>query len=299
MPEEGIVLREKAAFMTAEELISIAKVFVNLGVRKIRLTGGEPLVKKNVGLVINELGKLPIELAITTNAILVDRHISDLKQAGVQNINVSLDSLKPERFNSITKRDYFSQVMNNIKLLLDEGFNLKINVVLIKGINDDEIIDFIKWTTALPIHVRFIEFMPFDGNKWSWDKTVTFQQILSLAEKEIGKSNFHKINDLPNDTTRSFKINDAKGSFGIISSITNPFCDSCNRIRLTADGKIKNCLFSNKELDLLSAFRKNKPLHPLILQSIENKKAQHAGIASFKTTDAEELKNRSMIAIGG
>ena len=104
MPEEGIVLREKAAFMTAEELISIAKVFVDLGVRKIRLTGGEPLVKKNVGLVINELGKLPIELAITTKAILIDRHISDLKQAGVQNINVSLDSLKPERFNSITKR---------------------------------------------------------------------------------------------------------------------------------------------------------------------------------------------------
>ncbi|MBG14970.1 MAG: hypothetical protein CL853_01305 [Crocinitomicaceae bacterium] len=126
MPEEGIALRERAHFMSAEELIEIAKVFIQLGVKKIRLTGGEPLVKRNAALVISELGKLPIDLAITTNAILVDKYIKTFKNAGIQSINVSLDSLKESRFSNITKRNYFKKVMSNIHLLIKEKFNIKI-----------------------------------------------------------------------------------------------------------------------------------------------------------------------------
>jgi cyclic pyranopterin phosphate synthase len=299
MPEDGIVLRERASFMTAEELIDIAKVFIDLGVKKIRLTGGEPLVKKNARLVIKELGKLPIELSITTNAILVDQYIEDFKKAGIKSVNVSLDTLKESRFNNITKRNFFEKVISNIHLLLKENFKVKINVVVIKNVNDDEIVEFVKWTKNLPIQLRFIEFMPFDGNQWNWDKKVSYKEILESITKKLGDKSFYKIQDQPNDTAKNFRLNNAIGDFGIISSVTNPFCDTCNRIRLTADGKIKNCLFSNNELDLLTAHRNNESLTPLIKQSLFNKKKQHAGIESFENTHPKELKNRSMISIGG
>ena len=141
--------------------------------------------------------------------------------------------------------------------------------------------------------------MPFDGNQWNWDKKVSYKEILNTIKKELGAKSFKKIEDHPNDTAKNFQLKNATGSFGIISSVTNPFCDTCNRIRLTADGKIKNCLFSNKEIDLLTAHRKKFPLIPLIKESIYNKKKQHAGIKSFEKTNPNELKNRSMISIGG
>ncbi len=299
MPEEGIELRERSEFMTAEELIDIAKTFIDLGVKKIRLTGGEPLVKKNARMVIEALGKLPIELTITTNAILVDKFISTFKQAGIKSVNVSLDSLKENRFNSITKRNYFDKVMSNIDLLISSGFKVKVNAVVMRNINDDEIIDFIKLTENKPIHVRFIEFMPFDGNQWNWDKMVSYKEMNSIIRSEYKKEEIIKIKDAPNDTSKNFRLVDGKGTFGMISSITNPFCDTCNRIRLTADGKIKNCLFSENETDLLTSFRNNEDISPLIVKSIQNKKEHHAGINSFQNIDPENLKNRSMITIGG
>ena len=299
MPEEGIELRDRSEFMTAEELIEIAKLFVSMGVKKIRLTGGEPLVKKNAKMVIEELGKLPIELTITTNAILVDQFIDTFKNAGIKAVNVSLDSLKKERFNNITKRDYYEKVHSNIDLLIKEGFKVKLNAVIMKNINDDEIIDFVKLSTNKLIHIRFIEFMPFDGNQWNWEKIVSYKEMMTIIKNEFNKDETIKIEDSANDTAKNFKLPDALGTFGIISSVTNPFCDTCNRIRLTADGKIKNCLFSETETDLLTPFRNNENISPLIIQSIKNKKAHHGGIASFENSDPSEFKNRSMIAIGG
>lgn len=299
MPEEGIELRDRSEFMTAEELIEIAKLFISMGVKKIRLTGGEPLVKKNAKMVIEELGKLPIELTITTNAILVDQFIDTFKNAGVKSVNVSLDSLKKERFNNITKRNYFDKVLSNIDLLINAGFIVKINAVVMKNINDDEIIDFVKLSENKPIDVRFIEFMPFDGNQWNWDKIVSYKEIIRLIHNNYKKEEIIQLKSTPNDTSKNFKLNNALGTFGIISSVTNPFCDTCNRIRLTADGKIKNCLFSENETDLLTAFRNNEDISPLIIESIKNKKAHHGGIDSFEKSDPSEFKNRSMIAIGG
>lgn len=299
MPEEGVQLREKSVFMSSEEVIAIAKNFVDLGITKIRLTGGEPLVKKDVGNIIEALGQLPIELAITTNAVNVDQYIDVLKKAGVKSINVSLDSLIAERFNAISRRSYFDRIMSNIELLLAHDFDVKINVVVIKGTNDDEIIDFIQWTKNTAINIRFIEFMPFDGNNWDWEKKVSFQEIIRRVESEYGSDGYQKIEDTANDTSRNYKLKDSQGTFGIISSVTNPFCDTCNRIRLTADGKIKNCLFSQEESDILTAYRNNENLEPIIRAAIQSKHPERGGNVAFKALTQADIKNRSMITIGG
>lgn len=285
--------------MTVDETIQIAEEFVRLGISKIRLTGGEPLVKKGADTIIRALGKMPVELSLTTNGILVDRFIDCFKDAGIKTLNVSLDSLKEERFNAISRRSYFSKIKENISLLLNEGFQVKINVVLIKGTNDDEIIDFVKWTENEEIAVQFIEFMPFDGNQWNSEKTVSEEEILNTLKRYYGTDELVKLNNLQNSTSRNYAVSDAKGTFGIISTVTNPFCDSCNRIRLTADGKIKNCLFSNEESDLLSAIRKGEAPESVIRNSILAKHASRGGLNSFENDEVARHENRSMITIGG
>ena len=299
MPEEGIQLRDKKEFMSSEELLEIAKVFVELGVKKIRLTGGEPLVKKGFDELILELSKLPVELVMTSNAVRIDQHIDVLKKAGVKKINVSLDSLIEERFNQISKRNYFGKIKENIQLLIRNDFNVKINVVLIRTVNDDEIIDFIEWSTRERIQIRFIEFMPFEGNNWNVEQRVSLKEILDVISKHYGSENIVKLDAAANDTTKNYKIKNAIGSFGIISSVTNPFCSTCNRIRLTADGKIKNCLFSQTETDLLTAHRNGDSIKELIIESIDNKYKERGGIADFNNESVKEINNRSMISIGG
>ncbi len=301
MPEEGIPLREKSEFMSTEETLTIAKTFVSMGVKKIRLTGGEPLIKKNIAEIIHELSKLPVELAITTNGILVDQYLEDFKSAGLKSINVSLDSLSSQNFEKISRRNYFRRIMNNIDLLIQNGFNTKVNVVVMRGVNDHEIFDFVNWTKDKNVQVRFIEFMPFDGNKWNWEKKVSYREIIESLQLYFGEENIIATESKPNDTCRNFKLKGALGNFGIIASVTNPFCDSCNRIRLTADGKIKNCLFSQSETDLLGALRNQQDIQPLILDSIYNKKKMRGGVDSFEDPDALKtlLANRSMTTIGG
>lgn len=299
MPEEGIKLRDKANFMTSEEVIDIAKTFVELGVKKIRITGGEPLIKKDVAHILTELGKLPIELSLTTNAVLVDKYIDVFKNSGITSVNVSLDSLDEDSFNQISKRNYFKRIKQNIVLLLQHQFNVKINVVVMRGVNEYEIPDFIKWTQQQNIQIRFIEFMPFDGNHWQWDKKVSFKEIMNIAESAFGSSNIIKIKDKPNDTSKNYQLKNALGNFGIISTVTNPFCDTCNRIRLTADGKIKNCLFSQSETDLLTNYRKNRDLKPIIFDAIMSKEKSRGGANEFNDEFLKSMTNRSMTTIGG
>jgi len=296
MPEEGIQLRPKDSFMTKNEVLKMAQTFVSLGVNKIRLTGGEPLIRKDAKEILQELSKLPIELAITTNGILVDEYVPTFNSCNIKSINLSLDSLKKDKFNSITRREYFDRVTANIQLLLNEGFHLKINAVLIKGVNDDEICDFVDWTKDKNVHVRFIEFMPFDGNKWDWSKGVSFKEIISIIEKRYG-NNIIKLDDGKNDTAKNYAISNHTGTFAIISSVTNPFCDTCNRMRLTADGKMKNCLFSSGETDLLGAMRNGLDIVPMILNNVWNKKELRSGINTIQ--DFKNQKNRTMVAIGG
>ncbi len=301
MPEEGVPLSPRSHLMTADEILGIASVFVQNGVNKIRLTGGEPLLRKDFTTILKGLSELNVQLSITTNAILVDRFIADFKTYGLQDINVSLDTLLPEKFATITKRDQFDKAFTNIQLLLDEGFNVKINVVLMKGFNDNEIIDFIKLTAHQNLQVRFIEFMPFDGNQWSKDKLVSQQEIIDQVDNHFGANANKPLVNEANFTARNYRISGYKGSYGIISSVTNPFCDSCNRIRLTANGKIKNCLFSNQEVNLLEMYRTGADIEPLISKAILKKKAVRAGMTTLEDFENPEKHsdNRSMITIGG
>ena len=300
MPECGIELRDKNIFMTEDETIAIAKEFTELGVNKIRLTGGEPLVKKNAKTLIEGIGELPVKLAITSNGVLVDKFIDTFKKANLKTINISIDSIDKEKFNEITRRNHYDKVINNIELLLMEGFKVKLNVVAIRGVNDNEIHSLINLSKDYDIAVRFIEFMPFDGNRWNWDKMLSYKEIMTKVNTHFNEPNVDRIEDEPNDTSKNFRIKGYRGSFGIISPVSNPFCDSCNRIRLTADGKIKNCLFSQEEFDLLAAFRRGEDIKPLIIEAISAKHESRAGIESFEHTyDAETWKNRSMITIGG
>ncbi|MCO6499243.1 MAG: GTP 3',8-cyclase MoaA [Vicingus serpentipes] len=301
MPEEGIELTEKKNLMSHEEVIFIAKQFVELGVKKIRLTGGEPLIKKNIEKIIRELTALPINLGITTNGILLDKHIDLFKECGVQDVNISLDTLDREKFNKITRRDYFERVTKNIEASIKSGLNVKINVVLIKGVNDDEIIDFIEYTKNNKISIRFIEFMPFDGNKWNTEKVVSLDDVLSQINANYQPHQLIKLEDKKNDTTKNYRIKGYEGSFGVISTVSNPFCDSCNRIRLTANGQIKNCLFSSSETNLLEALRNGEDVKSIILKGVYHKKKVRGGMTSDNEFFDKKnyTKNRSMTVIGG
>lgn len=298
MPEEKYAFAPAAKLMQVDEIETIAKLFVEHGVKKIRLTGGEPLVRKDAPKILKSLGKLDIELAITTNGIRVDEMLNELLEANIKAINISLDTLQPEKFLKITRRDLFHRVRNNINLLLKHNIRVKINVVIMKGLNDDEILDFIALTKHNNIEVRFIEFMPFSGNQWTSNQVFTLHEILV---KVSSKYDVIPVEPEPNDTSSRYIIDGHIGSFAVISTMSQPFCDTCNRMRLTADGKLKNCLFSKDETDLLGALRNGQDILPLIEQTMKAKAKALGGQFSgvFENIDASKLENRSMITIGG
>lgn len=301
MPADGVPLSPAFSLMNADEIYQIAKIFVSNGVEKIRLTGGEPLVRKDFSEIVQKLSTLDISIAITTNAVFVDRFIPILKKSRVSIINVSLDTLKPDRFQKMTLKPNFDKVIKNLYLLIEEGFQIKLNVVLLKGVNDSEILDFIELTKKLPISIRFIEFMPFDGNKWDRSKAVSLNEINETVSNNYSLDHIQKLEDAPNDTAKNYKIKGYKGSYAIISTVTNHFCDTCNRLRITANGKLRNCLFSEKESDLLTAYRSGESIEPIIKKAVLNKAAVRAGLdTSEKFEDPNHhKKNRSMITIGG
>jgi cyclic pyranopterin phosphate synthase len=298
MPEEEYEFTPASRLMQADEIESISKIFVAQGVNKIRLTGGEPLVRKDAGKIILSLSKLPVKLTLTTNGTRVHEFIELLKEANIQTLNISLDTLQSDRFMLLTRRDQFKLVYDNIQLLIRNGFQVKVNVVVMKGMNDGEINNFIEWTKVTPIQIRFIEFMPFSGNRWTSNKVFTWQEILDLVQT---KYPIVRLDDEIHDTAKKYTVPGHAGSFAVISTMTSPFCSGCNRMRLTADGKMKNCLFSKEETDLLTAFRNGEDILPLIQKSIASKAKELGGqfTADFEKVHAEEIQNRSMITIGG
>jgi cyclic pyranopterin phosphate synthase len=300
MPEEGITMRPKSHFMQHHEVAEIAATFVRLGVKKIRITGGEPLVRSDADKVIASLSRLNVELAITTNGLLLDRFIDCFKTNGLRSVNVSLDSLDPLTYNSITRRNYFDKVMSNISLLLKNDFHVKLNAVILKGVNDRELVDFVKFTQTRKIHFRFIEFMPFSGNLWRQDKGIKRSEMLDRIYAAFPKK-IIRLDDSVNSKDEYFRVDGYAGTFGIISSVTNPFCDTCNRIRLTADGRLRNCLFSSDEADLLSLFRAGEDIVPPILESVLHKKAMRGGSDSIQQLSEASLHqhSRAMHTIGG
>jgi GTP 3',8-cyclase len=297
MPEEDYDFTPATRLMQPDEIMDIAKQFVEMGVNKIRLTGGEPLVRKDVGKIIQDLATLPVRLTLTTNGTRLHQFADLLKDAGVTSLNISLDTLDQDRFLLLTRRNQFSQVMENIQLMVAKGFTVKVNMVVMKGINHEEILQFVEWTRNEPIHVRFIEFMPFSGNHWKEEKVFTWQQMMEQISLQYDLMPIEKAN---HDTARQYKIIGHAGSIAVIATMSAPFCSDCNRMRLTADGKMKNCLFSRTETDLLTPFRRGEDIRPLILGSIaEKKKALGGQFTDLEHVDAEQIINRSMITIGG
>ena len=298
MPEEEYVFTPTSQLMQLHEIETLAKIFVKEGVTKIRLTGGEPLVRKDAAEIILALSKLPVTLTLTTNGTRLHEFVEVLQTAHVTSLNISLDTLQAEKFTLVTRRNQFTAVMNNINLLLDKQFHVKINVVVMKGFNDNEIIDFVEWTKHTPVHVRFIEFMPFSGNRWTSNKVFTWREMLEQIES---KYTIVRLEDEKHDTAKKYTVPDHKGTFAFITTMSAPFCGDCNRMRLTADGKMKNCLFSKEETDLLKALRNQEEVAPLIHQSIRNKAKELGGqfTPDFEHLHAEDIQNRSMITIGG
>jgi len=300
MPEEGIAMRPKSHFMQHHEVAAIAATFARLGVKKIRITGGEPLVRNDLAKIIASLSRLNVELAITTNGLLLDKYIDCLKANGLRSVNVSLDSLDPTTYNRITRRNYFEKVMSNISILLKNDFNVKLNAVILRGVNDHELPEFVRFTQTRDIHFRFIEFMPFSGNRWREDKGLTRAEMLdSIHAAFPGKVT--RLTDSPGSRDEYFRLNGFAGTFGVIGSVTNPFCDTCNRIRLTADGRLRNCLFSANETDLLSLLRAGEDIVPHIFESVLHKKAMRGGSGSVQQLSEESFhhNSRAMHTIGG
>ena len=298
MPEEDYTFTPASRLMQTEEIAALAKIFVANGVDKIRLTGGEPLVRKDASDIIAALSGLPVSLTLTTNATRLHEFADILQEAGVRSLNISLDTLQAEKFVMLTRRDQFRRVKDNIDEMIRRGFRVKVNAVIMKGLNDNEINDFVKWTRDTPVHVRFIEFMPFSGNRWTSNKVVTLQEILATVQQKFVTI---PLAGDPHDTAKAFRVPGHAGTFAVISTMSNPFCSGCNRMRLTADGKLKNCLFSREETDLLTPLRKGDDVLPLILQNIRNKKKELGGQfnTDFQHLHPENIANRSMITIGG
>lgn len=298
MPEEDYDFAPPSRLMQKEEIFQLAKLFVDQGVDKIRLTGGEPLVRKDAAAIIDSLSELPVQLSCTTNGIRLDEFDSIITADNFHSINISLDTLEADKFEKITRRNLFHRVRKNIDLLISKGIKTKLNVVLMKGLNDDEINDFIALTKDLPLEVRFIEFMPFSGNKWTSNQVFTHQEILDQVRSEYV---FLAKNPEPNDTAKHYSLPGHAGSFAVISTMSEPFCAGCNRMRLTADGKLKNCLFSKGETDLLTPLRNGEEVLPIILSTMYLKEKALGGqfTADFENIDSASLKNRSMITIGG
>ena len=258
MPEEGMVWMEKSELLTFEEITRVTRLFAELGVTRIRLTGGEPLMRKDLHLLVEKLTLLPgiRDIALTTNGFFLAEQARLLYKAGLRRINVSLDSLDPVKFNLMTRRDYYGKVWEGLHAVEALGIRpIKLNAVLIRGVNDDEIGAFAYLARTKPYIIRFIEFMPIGlGDGWSNEKVVTSREIIETIERETGKKlvPVERRGDQPADR---FTFEDGLGEIGFISSVSEPFCDQCNRVRITSDGKLRTCLFSLGETDLKQLVR--------------------------------------------
>lgn len=339
MPEEGVPQSPPPDLLTTPEIYLLSSVFVAQGVTKIRLTGGEPTVRRDILPLMHQIGSLRSqglrELCLTTNGISLFRKLDSMVEAGLTGVNLSLDTLDPFQFQIMTRRKGFDAVMKSIDRILEmnklgAGIKLKINCVVMRGMNEREILPFVELGREQDIEVRFIEYMPFDGNKWSKGKMLPYQEMLDIIRAKY--PGLRKVQDHKNDTSKTFEVPGFVGKMGFITSMTHNFCGSCNRLRITSDGNLKVCLFGNAEVSLRDILRKtnnNEPIDEEALQAmrqiemnrrqglatstgplggtahekelldviglaVSRKKEKHAGIGEL-----ENMKNRPMILIGG
>ncbi|CAH9098954.1 unnamed protein product [Cuscuta epithymum] len=298
MPSDGVDLTPNPQLLTRCEIVRLANLFVTSGVSKIRLTGGEPTIRKDLEDICLDLSNLEglRNLAMTTNGITLARKLIRLKECGLNLVNISLDTLVPAKFEFMTRRKGHERVMESIQAAIDLGYNpVKVNCVVMRGFNDDEICDFVEMTRQKPINVRFIEFMPFDGNVWNVKKLVPFKEMFEIVAKKFTR--LQRIVDHPTETAKNFRIDGHQGTVSFITSMTEHFCAGCNRLRLLADGNFKVCLFGPSEVSLRDPLRSgadDEEIRAIIGSAVKRKKASHAGMF-----DIAKTPNRPMIHIGG
>ncbi len=279
----GSSILERDELLSYEELLRIVHAAVSLGMNKVRLTGGEPLIRKGIMDFIHQLSKMDglEDIRLTTNGVLLSKNCRQLYDSGVRNINISLDTLKRERFHEITGKDFFDRVWQGIQDALQIGFNIKINVVAMKGTNDDEFESFAELALLHPIRVRFIEFMPLgEKSRWKKDNYISAEEIIDRISR-VGKLTSVK-NSRFEGPARMYLLegeNDQRGKVGVISPISHHFCDQCNRLRLTSEGKLRACLLNDRETDLKKSIRNgcsDEDIKKMIRETIANKPKGHS-----------------------
>ncbi len=299
MPAEGVPLKPREEILTYEEILRIARLLIGEGIRKIRLTGGEPLVRKEAVELISGLDAMrPLgleTLAMTTNGLLLSGRVAEIRRHGVDRLNISLDTLEADRFREITRRKGHEKVLAVIDEALAEGYaSVKINCVVMRGTNDDELLSFVEMTRHKPIEVRFIEYMPFDENGWHGDRLVPFAEMLERIRSRVA---LVPLGGGPNDVAKVYRADGYTGKIGFITSMTDHFCSGCSRLRITADGHLKVCLFGPAEMSLRDVMRSGAT-DGEVLESVRaavlRKHARHAGMDTIAATP-----NRPMILIGG
>lgn len=301
MPEEGMRFLPKDQLLSYEEMLRLTDIFLDMGVDKIRVTGGEPFVRKDLISFLEKLSKSQKldKLSITTNGILTKPFLPKLKELGIKQINLSLDTISEDTFKKITRRDEYKQVMDTFHQLLTDGFDVKINAVIMEGINEHEIIDLAELAMKYPVSVRFIEEMPFNGSaenhtsiKWN------YARILETLTSEI--SNINKLPMPANSTSENYSFEGAKGNIGIIAAFSRTFCGSCDRIRITSTGEMRTCLYGHNVLNLKKLLREghtDESIKSQIIQAVQ--KRSKDGFEAEKLRDLNNPIGESMSLIGG
>ncbi len=299
MPAEGLPWLERAEVLSFEEIARLVALLASMGVRDVRLTGGEPLVRRDLPRLVELLAAIEDvrELALTTNGYLLERDAAALAEAGVDRFNVSIDSLQRDRFFAMTRRDALPQVLRGLEALaaFPQAHPIKVNAVAIRGFTEQELPAFVRFAREHPYEVRFIEFMPLDGDHaWRPDDVLTGEEIRAAVDA------LHPLEPQPREpsaTARVFRFADGRGKVGFVNPVSEPFCGDCNRIRLTADGRLRTCLFSLNETDLrgpLRAGASDDELEQVVRDAVWRKELKHRVNEPGFVQPA-----RTMSAIGG
>ncbi|EMD94930.1 hypothetical protein COCHEDRAFT_1191701 [Bipolaris maydis C5] len=310
MPEEGVPLSPSANMLTTPEIFYLSSLFVSQGVTKIRLTGGEPTVRRDIVPLMQQIGSLRPkglrELALTTNGISLHRKLDAMVEAGLTGVNLSLDTLDPFQFQIMTRRKGFDAVMKSIDRILEmnklgANVKLKVNCVVMRGLNEREILPFVEMGREKDIEVRFIEYMPFGGNKWSENKMISFQEMLDIIR--VKYPGLRPVPGHKNDTSKTYEVPGFVGKVGFITSMTNDFCGSCNRLRITSDGNLKVCLHGNAEVSLRDVLRQGNNGEPIDQEAFERIRKvemdRHDGRLSDDTILGWGQRERELLEVVG
>lgn len=299
MPHD-IVFAPKNELLSYEEMLFILKTLHKKGIQKVRLTGGEPLARKDIMYFLRELSTYGFEeITLTTNGVLVEKYLEELLSLGIRRINLSLDTLNKEKFHKITRRDDFDKVISALDRMIELGFDVRMNAVLMEGINDDELLDLARLSIEKPVGVRFIEEMPFDGKSTGKTKKfIDYKTILKKLEEEF--PNLAKLKDAESSTSMNYKVPDSLGSIGIIPAYSRTFCGSCNRIRLTSFGELKTCLYEGGGVSIRDVLRANPGNEEVLWEHLSKAiSAKYKDGFEAEKADKSNGFKKSMSLIGG